>query len=159
MKKLLIIFALLAISLISCDKENDMKQKLAIENGWILQSASAYPAYVLDDGTRINDLMNGLIKECEKDDIIVFNTNGKEFKNCGDSLCDGETANDMELGRWEYDVNGDLLLMRLPFHNNYKTTANVIKLTDDRLEINVIVSNHNSQTTSQSYWTIVFIPA
>lgn len=159
MKKILSVIVLFAILLASCNKENDMKQKLTIENGWRLKSATSYPAYALDDGTRINDLMNGLIKECEKDDIIIFNTNGKEYKNFGDSLCDGETDAGIELGRWEYDVNGDLLLMRLPFYNNYKTTANVIKLTAERLEINVIVSNHNSQTTSQSYWTIVFIPA
>ena len=100
-------------------------------HGWKLAEGSITPALQMSNGTRISDLMDYLYS-CEKDDILYFESGGRERIETNLKCAEGEgLQDDVVSARWYFDNHEDpqILYMQLPFL--YDATGNAL---DEELE-------------------------
>ncbi len=112
----LAIAALFAVSLSSCSDSKSTSELLTgATKGWVLSSATSSPAYELSSGRTVEDLMDGYLYECEKDDIIIFQEGGVQVINPGSSI-DPEWGYQVEtVGTWSLSTDNTYLYMQIPF--------------------------------------------
>jgi hypothetical protein len=142
MKKNILNVAVIAFALSSLASSCDnSKEKTVVENltnaknGWVLESATSSPAYVMKNGTNVADLITGgYLKECELDDIIKFAKNGGLTVNPGKSICKNETE---YASTWSYNEKTKVLHFQIPFFNDSELeNAVVTKCTEKQFRVN-----------------------
>ena len=136
------ILSVIAIALVSvfaftsCEKEKTMTDYLTTEKGWSLSVAECTNGYVFDDNTTINNLFDGYVFDCEKDDVIKFNADGFEYLNPGADVCEWEPSQESSIGAWAIDEEQLLLNMQIPFfYDDDAEQCKIINLTKDELKV------------------------
>ena len=151
--------ALIAMSVTSCkeDPKTGAECLTGAKNGWKLTTAVADPAYPLEVGAPVTNLLQGFVKDCELDDILYFQTTkvlmlnpGKDKKTVVDL---GEesgfgcgTATEISLGNWE--LNGDeksFSSFYLPYFDEKMTNNTIIELTETTLIVSVTFKDTDSK--------------
>jgi hypothetical protein len=152
-----IVFALsLLVSSCGNSKEKTVEEYLTdAKNGWVLESATSSPAYVMADGTNVTDLMKGgYLKECELDDIIKFAKNGGLTVNPGKLVCDKETE---YASTWSYNDKTKVLYFQIPFFNdNEPENAVVTKCTESQFRVNYTYNDVESPTKNIYTFTLTY---
>ncbi len=100
-------------------------------HGWKLAEGSITPALQMSNGAIISDLMDYLYS-CEQDDILYFESGGRERIETNIKCAEGEgLQDDVVSARWYFDNQEDpqILYMQLPFL--YDATGNAL---DEELE-------------------------
>ncbi|MDR1112571.1 MAG: hypothetical protein LBL18_02270 [Bacteroidales bacterium] len=142
MKKNILGAAVIAFALsLFASSCGDSKEKTVVEyltdakNGWVLESATSSPAYVMKDGTNVTDLITGgYLKECELDDIIKFTKNGGLTVSPGKLICNKETE---YASTWTYNEETKVLRFQIPFfYDNELENAVVTKCTEKQFRVN-----------------------
>ena len=166
------ILSVIAVALVgvfaftSCEKEKTMTDYLTTEKGWTLSTAECTDGYVFDDNTTINDLFDGYVLDCEKDDIIKFRIEGEqqfEYMNPGENVCEDQPAQESSLGTWAINEEDKVLDMQIPFfYDDEVESCKIIELTKDELKVSHTWELTNEPTKGQpGIYTFVldYVPA
>jgi len=147
MKRLIMIFAVGSILLMSCEDEQDpfpFEKPLGLLAG----EKGGSKSWVLEAVT-----FNGVNKpvtECESDDIYTFyNNDSQKFViTAGGQKCDAGEADVLEEGAWMFSRDGKTIIIASNYVHTTKLVsffglsraANILELTetDFRMEINVV---------------------
>lgn len=150
----------------SCEKEKTMTEYLTIEKGWTLSTAECTNGYVFDDNTTINNLFDGYIFDCEKDDIIKFRIEGEqqfEYLNPGAVVCDDQPAQESSIGTWAINEEEKVLDMQIPFfYDEEVESCKIIELTADQLKVSFTFELTADQTKGKpgTYtFVLTYVPA
>lgn len=121
MKRNLLVFALVAIialSVTSCGKKNEKTNtdKLCIEKGWVLKSATVTPAITVS-GKTTTDFYADYLYEYEQDDIMVFAKSGSETIKPGSKkpADDEDGYVEDKASTWKFNDDESVLTCQLPF--------------------------------------------
>ncbi len=170
MKKSILMIAvstLLVVCITSCKKDDEKTgydYLTEAKNGWKLTTATSDPAYQLEVGAPVTDLFQGFIRDCEKDDIMYFNTDksqklnpGKDKKSvvdlgeeegygCGD-------ASEITLGTWELNAEETAFTrFYLPYYDENMTNNTIITLDENTLIVSVPIKDDvNNVTLTLTY--------
>ena len=149
------LIAVLAFGLFSCNKDEASKKDLLTkEGGWQLAEGTITPAFEMNDGSMVSDIMDYLYT-CEKDDEILFNADGSEIISTKVTCAEGEgIQGDKVAALWKFDNDEEptTLYCQLPFIYDYDNEGNVtgyseiqenckiVDLTKDELVISYTVN-------------------
>lgn len=137
-KSILSVIAIAIVSVFaftSCNKQT-MTDYLKTEKGWTLSVAECTNGYVFDDNTTINNLFDGYIYDCEKDDVIKFNEDGYEYMNPGTDVCEWQPSLETSLGKWAINEEEKVLDMQIPFfYDDEVESCKIINLVKDELKV------------------------
>ena len=77
--------AIVAFSTTSCKEEEKTGSEIlsGAKNGWKLTLAVSTPAYEMSNGTEVSDLIAGFLEDCERDDIMYFQSTNAQIVNPG----------------------------------------------------------------------------
>ena len=171
MKKVLVfaLIAVFALSLSSCGKKKEKTntEKLCIEKGWVLSSATAAPYYVNSDGDQIHDIYNDYLEDFEKDDIIVFNTNYSQIIKPGSKLPTEEDSFGYTAevaATWEFASDETELKFQIPFFydesgRKYDADIETAKITLSETALTIIYTYNVVDTKEACTFTLNYVPA
>lgn len=171
--------ALLVFVFTSCDpKEKTYADYLTKPSkGWVLQSATSSPDYLMSDNTPVADIYNDYLYEWEQQYVLFFNENGSEVVKPGkvvapDSIPDNECfRTEKSLGNWSIKegvirdgVSYDYLYMYIPFvfHQNGTvplSECQIITLNDEMLRVKFIFNDDPIVSKGRYEWTLTYVPA
>ena len=171
MKKLfsvLAVAAMVVFTLTSCDRPEPTKADyLCQSKGWVLSAATSTPAYVLSDGTYINDLMTeGYLFASELDDIITFNANGTMSINPGTNI-DTTFGYQQEVGStWYFNADTTMLYFQIPFFYNDDYTsfdaelenAKILYINETEMKL-AYTFNDNDLAKGEYTFYLTYVPA
>lgn len=113
MKKVLSIFAvalMVALVFTSCKKDPTMTEKLCIEKGWKLSALTCEnPGY----GTQGYKDIYSLLEE-ELDDVMYFESDGKEYVDAGKVRYSYEPEGKQFVGNWAFNDKETVLECQIP---------------------------------------------
>jgi len=143
--KLSLIAILACAALVSCKKKDETTgnsenkraqyvEYLTNKKGWVLETATSSPAYVLLDETTCTDLMTeGYLEDCELDEILKFTSNGGLTVNPGNDVCDEEEE---YAATWKLSDDLKTLTFQIPFfYNDEVEECQLLSLTEDQLRV------------------------
>jgi hypothetical protein len=171
----LAVAALILVSFSSCDpQEKSMAEMLTISKGWVLQSATSSPDYVMSTGEEVADLFNGYLYDWEKEYILVFNANGNEVVKPGKTVVpEGEPgfSEETSLGNWairegvlEGGTSYDYLDMYIPFVINQQNQVplchcQIISFDENMLRLKFRFNDDENPAKGTYEWTLTYVPA
>ena len=181
MKKVLSVLAVVALILIaftSCkSKEKTYADYLTQQTkGWVLESATSSPDYVMSDGKRVADIYNDYLYEWEQQYVLIFNENSSEIVKPGKVVApDSIPANqcfreEKSLGNWSIMENVsrnnatyDFLNMYIPFVFHQDGTVplcecQIITLDDKMLKVKFIFNDDQLPAKGNYEWTLTYVP-
>ena len=143
--------AIVAFSTTSCKEETEKTgydYLTEAKNGWKLTSATSDPAYDLEIGAPVTNLLQGFVKSCELDDILYFNTSkalmlnpGKDKKtvvDLGEDNWDCGDATERSLGNWNLSTDEkSFTSFYLPYFDEKLTNITIIELSEKTLVVSV----------------------
>ena len=154
------IIAIFALSLTSCDgTKKDLTFEEAVtgaKNGWVLSSATSSPAYKMENGEYVTDLMNGgYLLACELDDITKFAANGALTINPGTKTC---SADDKEYAStWTYNAETKILYYQIPFfYDDERENVHVLDFSKDELRVNYTYNDVEVGTKDIYTFTLIY---
>ncbi|MBO9612952.1 MAG: hypothetical protein J7619_09670 [Dyadobacter sp.] len=135
------LFSLLAIATSAC-KDNDKKEiapepvKITFtDKKWKTETWDLVKPLDLDeDGDKETDLMQLLI-ECDFDDFIVFQKNGKFITNTGSKRCNANEEQESYAADWTYDEAAKIIKMKSVPSGLEKDDWEVLELTETTLKV------------------------
>ncbi|PSL22930.1 lipocalin family protein [Dyadobacter jiangsuensis] len=135
------LFSLLTIAASSC-KDNDKKditpEPLKItftDKKWKTETWDLVKPLDLDeDGDKETDLMQLLI-ECDLDDFIVFQKDGKFITNTGSKRCNAKEEQENYTANWAYDEAAKIIKMKSVPSGLEKDDWEVLELTETTLKV------------------------
>lgn len=146
--------ALLVFSTISCNKDEKTGYDYLTEpkNGWKLTVAVSNPAYEMQDGTLVSDLITGFLESCERDDIMYFKTTEAQIIDPGK---DKQTTNEnyecverseKSLGNWKLSNDeGSFTSFYLPYfpgdNLGSANAAKIVTLNENTLTVNASIKD------------------
>ena len=167
-KSILSIFAIALVGLFaftSCNDKKTMTDYLTSSKGWTLSEATTTPAWTLNNNAQITNLFDGYIYDCEKDDIITFNTDGYVYFDNGKDVCPDYPSNETSLGKWEINEEENILNMQIPFFGTEDTEmegCTIVELNKDILKVNFTwtLTEDDSKGVPGTYtFTLTYVPA
>lgn len=137
----IILFSLLAIAASAC-KDNDKKDitpepaKITFtDKKWKTETWDLVKPLDLDeDGDKETDLMQLLI-ECDFDDFIVFQKDGKFITNTGNKRCNAAEEQESYSANWTYDETAKIIKMKSVPSGLEKDDWEVLELTETTLKV------------------------
>ncbi|MCB2378692.1 DUF5004 domain-containing protein [Hymenobacter sp. BT635] len=140
---LLALFALTAL-VSSCKKDSESepapkaqtKTELLSGKNWVLTAQTVDPGLVDDDGKVVTDLFP-YIDDCNKDDLMRFETAGSCTLNEGASRC-VPTDPQQYSGTWSFDSNETVL--KTTMQGLGSSSYNIIELSDKTLKVSGVRS-------------------
>ncbi|MBP5557899.1 MAG: hypothetical protein J6X65_09375 [Bacteroidales bacterium] len=164
-KSILSVFAIAIVAVFaftSC-KQQTMTDYLTTEKGWTLSAAECTNGYVFDDNTTINNLFDGYVYDCEKDDIIKFNTDNYEYLNPGSDVCEWQPSQESSLGKWAINEEEKVLDMQIPFfYDEEVESCKIINLVKDELKVSFnfdIVEGEAKGKPGNYTFVLTYVPA
>ena len=164
-KSILSVFAIAIVAVFaftSC-KQQTMTDYLTTEKGWTLSAAECTNGYVFDDNTTINNLFDGYVYDCEKDDIIKFNTDNYEYLNPGSDVCEWQPSQESSLGKWAINEEDKVLDMQIPFfYDDEVESCKIINLVKDELKVSFnfdIVEGEAKGKPGNYTFVLTYVPA
>lgn len=144
----LAVAAMILVGLTGCGGEKTYADFLTNSKGWVLESAISVPAYVMNDGTQVDDLLNGgYLYDWEKEYILIFKENGnllvKPGKTVAPSPEDGYMV-ETSLGNWSFDNNliPTYIKMQLPwFMDEDPEICYITSLTADKMALKAVIND------------------
>lgn len=110
MKKVLLSITLLSIVMAGCKKEettvSKSKTELLCAHYWKVVSLTVNPPLDLD-GTPVSNLLE-IMEDCQKDDLVKYNTDKTLIYDEGDTKCDPSSPQTSG-GSWEFKSNETIL--------------------------------------------------
>ena len=137
-----------------------LEELLTQETGWMLFTATSFPAYSNYEGVTSENLFVSYFFECELDDIIFFNKNNTHYLNYGKFLCDWESGAGTSLGNWKINENESVLEFQLPYFFNEDDTfakleGKIVVLDENTLQLRIpIVYDEGTKTTKRGLLSI-----
>ncbi len=136
-----ILFSLLAIAASACkddDKKDITPEPVAItftDKKWKTESWDLVRPLDLDeDGDKETDLMQ-LLVECDFDDFIVFQKDGKFISNTGSKRCNAAEEQENYSANWTYDEAAKVIKMKSVPSGLEKDDWEVLELTETTLKV------------------------
>jgi len=175
MKKTLFALAIVASLVLSFNactpKQKTLTDYLtAPKNGWVLESATSTPGYVMSSGAIIENLMEGYLYDYEKDDIIKFTAEGIQTIEPG-TLKPEDGSAYQEAVSTNYtilqDATGKFLNMQVPFFYNDDYSSfdaaveicEIIALDDNQLKIRCTINDDENPAKPTYSFTLTYVPA
>lgn len=175
MKKLLVLAAAaLMVCFNSCGpKEKTLTDYLtAPKKGWVMEAATSTPAYHMQSGALVDNLMEGYFFDYEMDDIISFDAEGNETIDPGKLLADDGAAY-QNVVTAKYSVNDEtkILMCQMPWIYEYddndlpigyspaQEVCEIITLDDNMLKIRCTIDDVAAPTKDVYSFTITYVPA
>ena len=158
-----IAIAIVAVFAFTSCKQQTMTDYLTTEKGWSLTTAECTNGYVFDDNTTINNLFDGYIYDCEKDDIIKFNTDNYEYMDPGKDVCEWQPSQESSLGKWAINEEDKVLDMQIPFfYDEEVESCKIINLVKDELKVSFnfdIVEGQAKGKPGNYTFVLTYVPA
>lgn len=135
------LFSLLAITTSACkddDKKDVTPEPVKItftDKKWKTETWDLVKPLDLDeDGDKETDLMQLLI-ECDFDDFIVFQKDGKFITNTGNKRCNAKEDQESYTANWTYDEAARVIKMKSVPSGLEKDDWEVLELTETTLKV------------------------
>ncbi len=164
----LAIAAMFAVSLSSCTEVKTTEQ-LLIENtkGWVLSAATSDPAYALESGREITNLLDGYFYDCEKDDIIIFQESGVQVINTGENIDPTWGYQHQAIGNWSLSADNTYLFMQLPFfydetgftYDIEQEKCRIVSINSKELVLEFAFNDNESPAKGEYKFTLTYVPA
>lgn len=172
MKKVFSVLAIAAMILVSfsgCVGDKTYTDYLTQKKGWVLASATSTPAYRMQDGSFVEDLMHdGYLEDFENEYVITFNEDGSEYVKPGKTIApegveDAYRA-ETQIGTWKFDNDliPLLLYMQVPFfYDDAVEICQISSLTEKELKIRCTIQDYNPEAKydNDCTFTLTFVPA
>lgn len=169
MKKTLLVAAMAAVCAVfftACpgpEEKTTAELLSAAKKGWVLESALCDPAYVMESGERIGNLVDGYLYDFEKDDIIAFTAEGVQTIKPGDLLPgEGEEGYTQDVSYlWRLDETNDgWMWMQVPFfYDEVQEYVHIITLDDNQFKF-LCTFNDDLNPAKPTYTvTLNYVPA
>ncbi|PJJ53178.1 DUF5004 domain-containing protein [Hymenobacter chitinivorans] len=127
------------------DKENQPAPKTKTEmlsgKDWVLTGQTVTPGLRADDGTIVTDLFPYL-DDCDKDDLMRYETSGSCVLNEGPSRCE-PTSPQQYAGTWSFESNETVLKTSIQSLGN--SSFNLVELNDNSLKLSGIRRIENAE--------------
>jgi hypothetical protein len=175
MKKLLVLAAAaLMVCFSSCDPtvKTLTDYLTAPKKGWVMETAVSDPAYVMNDGSRIQNLMEGYFFDYEMDDIISFDAEGNETIDPGKLVAaDGAAYQNVVTAKYTINEETKILTCQMPWIYEYndddlpigyspdQEICQIITLDDNMLKIRCTIDDVAATTKDVYSFTITYVPA
>lgn len=142
----------------------------APKNGWVLESATSTPGYVMSSGAIIDNLMEGYLYDYEKDDVIKFTADGIQTIEPGTNIPEDGSAYQEAIST-PYsilqDATGKFLNMQVPFFYNDDYSSfdapveicEIINLDDNQLKIRCTMNDDENPAKPTYSFTLTYVPA
>ena len=158
-----IAIAIVAVFAFTSCKQQTMTDYMTTEKCWSLTTAECTNGYVFDDNTTINNLFDGYIYDCEKDDIIKFNTDNYEYMDPGKDVCEWQPSQESSLGKWAINEEDKVLDMQIPFfYDEEVESCKIINLVKDELKVSFnfdIVEGQAKGKPGNYTFVLTYVPA
>jgi len=129
------------------------------KKGWVLEAATSSPAYEMENGEIVSDLMNGYLYDYELDDIMTFTENGVQTINPGENIGEGYQAETAYL--WQLDNENDgWIYMQVPFfYDDVQEYCHILSLTEDVFKFNCTMNDDEPSAKGTYTFTLTYVPA
>ena len=148
--------AIIAFSTISCKEDLTGSEILSgAKNGWKLTVAVSDPAYLMSDSSLVSDLITGYLEDCERDDIMYFQTTNAQVVNPGkdkkttDINYDCVEMTEKSLGNWSLSEDEKTFTkFYLPYFPDENLSVNeVVTLNETTLTVKVPIKDDANDVT------------
>ena len=156
--------AMLAVVFNACDPQvkTTTDYLTSPKNGWVLESAVSSPAYVMENGELVTDLMNGgYLFDYELDDIIAFTADGVQTIDPGKNVDpEGEGYQAVVSYKWSLDMaNEDWIWMQIPFfYDEVQEYCHILNIDDTKMTLNCTVNDDDPVTKGTYTFNMVYVP-
>jgi len=147
-------FFLLAIATAACnddDKKHVSPEPVKVtftEKKWKTQAWDLVKPLDLDeDGDKETDLMQLLI-ECDLDDFIVFQKDGKFITDTGNKQCNATDEQESHSANWTYDEAAKIIKMKSVPSGLEKEDWEVLELTETTLKVRFNVLPEDGESSA-----------
>lgn len=164
----LAIAALFAVNFSSCEKIKTTAEILT-ENtkGWVLSAGTSDPAYILQSGRSIENLLDGYLYDCEKDDIIIFQENGTQVINPGSEIDPEWGYQTTTLATWSLSDDNTHLFMQIPFfydktgltYDIEQEECRIVSVSPKELVVEFAFNDNESPSKGEYKFTLTYVPA
>ena len=127
---------ILAITLVvvvisSCKKEDNVKTATEYLTGgnWTITAMTIDPGIDLGNGTIITDVYAESMDQCDKDNLMKFNTDGTITGDEGIVKCDDNDPQTSDLGIWTISEDGKTITFASPDEDPVVSTVEVLNGT------------------------------
>lgn len=166
MKKTVFMLATVAafvVSFCSCVEPTKSTADLLAspKNGWVLESATSSPAYLMGSGEYVTDLLNGgYLYDYEKDDVIAFTTTGGQTIAPG-TLTDPEGYTETRTYVWALDqTDPTIIYMQVPFfYDDVQETCRILELSKNVFRFNCTMNDDDPAAKGTYTFTLQYVPA
>lgn len=142
MKKVFsLVTLLIGLYLISCSKDSDDSDDNDAQMDLITSAAWKYDTAGIDlnnNGSIDQPIPDGMLDDCEKDNIITFNDNGTGTVDEGGSKCDAGDPNSTPL-TWEFKNNATVLVIPDTLYGKFTGEAQILELSATKLKLKKLV--------------------
>lgn len=168
MKRIIIALVVILTVCISCSNEKSVEDILTqYQNGWIVESATSSPSYVLTSGRCIEDLLNGgYYYNCEKDDKIIFKEGGIQLIDPGVNVDPEWGYQEVTSATWSLSGDNTLLYCQIPFfygpsnmtYDQEQESCKILYAGNDKLIIQLQYDDKESPAKGKYTFTLTFVP-
>jgi hypothetical protein len=172
MKKTLLVAAMAAVCAVfftACPsvEKTTADYLMSPKKGWVLDAAMSSPAYVMDNGEIVTDLMNGYLLDYELDDVMTFSqSNGFNIQTINPgNLLPGENDEwgytEEYASQWMLDTENDgWLWMQVPFfYDEVQEYCHILSVNDDILKFNCTMNDDELPAKPTYTFTLTYVPA
>lgn len=156
-----IIVIVILISFSSCKKDSDTPvedtttpTELLTAGNWLTTAITINPGVDIGNGVILTDLFSQL-DACEKDDLLIFNTNGTVTADEGAVKCDANDPQSVNDGTWTISSDYQTLTLTPPAENSEDPVliASILTLTDNQLVISFEMAGFGLEKNASAAYT------
>lgn len=163
MKKSLFVLAIAAIMVCfnACvPQEKTLTDYLtAPKKGWVLEAATSTPGYVMEDGSIIDNLMEGYLYDYEKDDVIAFDAEGNQTINPGDNIPEEGDYRETVTCKYTIDEVNNILNCQIPFfYDEVPEICQIITLDENTMKLRCTINDDENPAKGTYSFTLTYVP-
>lgn len=167
MKKALVVMAVAVLAVVfnACTPQvkTTTDYLTGAKNGWVLSAATSSPAYVMENGEIVTDLMNGgFLYDYELDDIIAFTAEGVQTVDPGKNVDpEGHGYQSVVSYLWHLDqANEDWIYMQIPFfYDDVQEYCHILNIDENQMTLNCTINDDEPTTKGTYTFNLVYVPA
>lgn len=132
----------------------------APKKGWVLEAATSTPAYHMEDGSYVENLMEGYLYDYELDDVISFDAEGNETITPGAKIPEEGDYRETVVVKYSIDEVNNHLYCQIPFfYDEALELCKIITLNEDVMKLSCTIDDTENPAKDVYTFNLTYVPA